>query len=198
MPEDNGKKYVTVRAAKLAVFFFCLIGLSVVAAYQFARVEFKKQLAGSDLQTGDIRKIEKALAGRNVELLNSLKELKNEFGRHNDTMMAAETDAAEQGGPASLEPWSGAVIQRTWVGAGKAVTLFGGGLRIVLRQASPGMCPTGATVAGAIRGGEETKNVCLKTGAPVKFKFRGKSYTMNLSGIAGVGNVYHYYIVISE
>jgi hypothetical protein len=91
------------------------------------------------------------------------------------------------------------VLVATWVGAGKAIELFDGNLRIVLRQALPGdLCPKGLTVAGNVSSGAGKKNVCLRTGAPAKFTYRGRNYVINLSGIAGRGNVFHYYISVSR
>lgn len=201
MPADDRKRKVTMRAATLVICFVCLAGLSALAAYQVARFEYQKQLTGKDLQIGAIRRSEKALAGRNVELLRSLRKIEDEYGRLYTAKTQAGADGAKQ---EHHEPdkdmlSAGAVLGPTWVRAGKVISLFDGNLRIVLKQASAGdnMCGKGRVV-GKISSGAGRQKLCLWTGAPAKFTYRGANYRIDVSGIAGKGNVYHYYISISH
>ncbi len=200
MPTDDGKMNVTVRAATLIISFVCLIVLSALAAYLVARFEYKRQLTARDPRVGTMREGEKALTGRNVELLSSPRKLKNGTGGPGPAETSAVKTGAKQEHPVlgKQKESAGAVLEPTWVSAGKAILLFDGNLRIVLRQALAGdMCRKGSTVACHISSGAGGENLCLRTGAPARFAYRGRSYMINLSGIAGRDSVYHYYISIN-
>ncbi|MGC8495428.1 MAG: hypothetical protein ACP5SH_27270 [Syntrophobacteraceae bacterium] len=200
MVTDETKRETIARAAILGVFFVCLVGLSALAAYQVARLKFSRQLAGKDLQIGAIRNSQKVLAGRNVELLGSLQRIEQEYGRlyAAQTQTGAAAPKQEQKAPAKQTEPAGPVVGPLWVGAGKVLTLFGGKLKIVLRQpAAGGTCRKG-TVVGDIQSGTGREKLCLKTGMPANFAYGGEIYRIQLSGIAGQGDVYHYYFSISR
>lgn len=200
MPTDEMKREAIARAAIFGVCFVSLVGLSALAAYQVARLKFSRQLAGKDLQIGAIRKSQKVLAGRNVELLGSLRRIEQEYGR----LYAAKTQAGPpspkqgQEAPAEKTEAPGPVFGPLWVSAGGVLTLFGGNLKIVLSQpAAGGTCRKG-TVVGDIQSGAGREKLCLKTGMPANFAYRGEIYRIHLSGIAGQGDVYHYYVSITR
>lgn len=198
MPTDDRKKNVTARAATLIIFSACFIGLCVLAAYEVARFEYKKQLAGRDLQIEALRKSQEVLAGRNVELLNSLRKMENEYGKPCAMKAEANPGPVKREGHESREQ-TAPVLGSTWISAGEVISLFDGKLRIVFNQASAGdMCRKGSVVGHINRGGPGREKVCLGTGAPAKFIYRGGSYTLKLSGLTGRGNVYHYFISISH
>ncbi len=76
---EKPRRIVRMRPVTLVVWFVCLIGLSVSAAYLIHHAKYKKQSAIKDLEVLAVEKNNKSLSIENIELQNSLLKLKNEY-----------------------------------------------------------------------------------------------------------------------
>jgi hypothetical protein len=89
------------------------------------------------------------------------------------------------------------ILEPTWVGAGETTSAFDGNLLVVLYGATnASKCYKDSTAVGYLISGVEKKKLCLRTGKPESFKYRGKKYLLSLIESSGSDEARHYCISI--
>ena len=140
------------------------------------------------------------MTDQNTELNNSLQKLEDEQSRLEAKLSAIEAQNADQ--QTSEQKYNGfeeaPVLKPTLVNSGDTTPAFDGNLRIVLYKASDkDECQKDSAAVSYLISGTDKKKLCLRTGKPQSFKYQGKNYLLNLSGIAAQAGVYRYCISIS-
>jgi len=73
------------------------------------------------------------------------------------------------------------ILEPTWVGSGETTTAFDGNLISVLYEVSDtSKCPKDSAAVGYLISGTDKKKLCLRTGKPESFKYKGNTYLFNL------------------
>jgi hypothetical protein len=73
------------------------------------------------------------------------------------------------------------ILEPTLVGLGEAAKAFDGNLMIVLYEASDmDKCQQGSTAFTYLISGKDKTKLCLRTGKPESFKYRGEKSLFNL------------------
>ncbi len=89
------------------------------------------------------------------------------------------------------------ILEPTWVGSGETTSAFDGNLLIVLYEATnTSKCYKDSTAVSYLISGVTKMKLCLRTGKPESFKYRGKKYLLNLIESSGSDEAQHYCISI--
>jgi TolA-binding protein len=197
---ENTKKTFSMRPITLIVCFVCLIGLSASATYSILHIKHQRQLDNKNQEVQTIQKNNKALTDQNIDLMNSLQKLEDEYSKLHAKL--SEIEALNADRQAQEQKHNGLeempVLKPTWVSSGETTPAFDGNLRIVLYKASDkDECPKDSAAAAYLISDTDKKKLCLLAGKPESFTYQGKNYLFNLSGIAAQASVYRYCISIS-
>jgi hypothetical protein len=184
---EETKKPLSMHPITLLVCFVCLIGLSVSATFLIVRAKYQSQSDNKNQEVQTIQKNNKALTDQNIELRNSLQKLEDEYSRLDAKLSKIEAlnvdrQTLEQkynGSKEMLAPYL--ILEPTLVGLGEAAKAFDGNLMIVLYEASDmDKCQQGSTAFTYLISGKDKTKLCLRTGKPESFKYRGEKYLFNL------------------
>lgn len=145
-----------------------------------------------------------------AQLASTLKELENskaDFARIKSDLdgknsqietISADRQAAEQklqGMKQMVSPYL--VLEPTWVAPGETTLALDGKLGIVLDDASAtNIACKDSAASGHINAPRTKKLLCLRTGEPERFRYRGKKYLLDLIDSKESEGSQHYFISI--